>query len=69
MPSAETPITEIALAGALAEAKAELSGMAWYGDTLIFLPQYPFLVEKAAFFTLCPSPTFWLIWMAAPRGH
>ncbi len=37
----EIPVTEIALAGDIAAANAELSGLAWYGDTLILLPQYP----------------------------
>lgn len=55
LPSAETPITEIALAGALAEAKAELSGMAWYGDTLIFLPQYPFFSGEGSFLYALPK--------------
>jgi hypothetical protein len=37
----EYPITEILLSGPIAEQAAEVSGMAWYGDTLILLPQYP----------------------------
>jgi hypothetical protein len=37
----ETKITQIPLAGPLARARAEISGLAWYGDTLILLPQYP----------------------------
>jgi len=35
------PITDIPLNGPLAAPQAELSGLAWYGDTLILLPQYP----------------------------
>ena len=35
------PITDISLSGPLAASEAELSGLAWYGDTLILLPQYP----------------------------
>lgn len=35
------PVTTIPLAGPMALPRAELSGLAWYGDTLIFLPQYP----------------------------
>lgn len=37
----EIPVTEIALSGNIADANAELSGLAWHGDTLILLPQYP----------------------------
>ncbi len=32
---------EIPLAGPVASRQAELSGLAWYGDTLIILPQFP----------------------------
>lgn len=35
------PITQIPLTGRLALPDAELSGLAWYGDTLILLPQFP----------------------------
>lgn len=38
---AETIVSEIRLAGAAAEDYAEYSGMAWYGDWLVLLPQYP----------------------------
>lgn len=34
-------IVEIPLSGSIAKKKAELSGLAWIGDTLILLPQYP----------------------------
>lgn len=34
-------IRQIELAGPIADRTAELSGLAWYGDTLILLPQYP----------------------------
>ena len=37
----EQPVTLISLAGPLVSPSAELSGMAWYGDWLILLPQYP----------------------------
>ncbi len=37
----ETPVTLLPLDGPAAERKAEYSGMAWYGDTLVLLPQYP----------------------------
>jgi len=36
----ERPVQKIPLAGKLAEPGAEVSGMAWYGDELVFLPQY-----------------------------
>lgn len=35
------PVTVIPLSGPLAARSAELSGMAWYGESLILLPQYP----------------------------
>lgn len=37
-----TPITQIPLSGPIAVPEAEISGMAWYGDLLILLPQYPY---------------------------
>lgn len=37
----ETAVIEIPLAGDITQANAELSGLAWYGDWLILLPQYP----------------------------
>jgi hypothetical protein len=37
----ETAVTELPLAGPLADRNAELSGLAWYGDMLILLPQFP----------------------------
>ena len=38
---AEHPVTQIDLAGPVASSQAEVSGMAWCGDQLILLPQYP----------------------------
>ena len=38
----ETAVIDIPLTGALASSSAEISGMAWYGDWLILLPQYPY---------------------------
>jgi hypothetical protein len=35
------PVTEIPLAGPVAQPEAEVSGMAWYGDYLILVPQHP----------------------------
>ena len=38
---AEQPVTLIPLNGPIAHEDAELSGLAWQGDNLILLPQYP----------------------------
>lgn len=40
-PMVEKPIQEIPLGGPLNSADAQVSGLAWYGDTLVILPQYP----------------------------
>ncbi len=37
----ELPVVPIELDGEIATARAELSAMAWYGDTLLIVPQYP----------------------------
>lgn len=37
----EHPITQIALSGPVTSSRAEVSGMAWCGDNLILLPQFP----------------------------
>jgi|GEM_PF-6673585 hypothetical protein len=37
----ETALQTISLAHPLADCHAEISSMAWYGDTLIVVPQYP----------------------------
>ena len=39
-PRAELPVQLIPLAGELAGADVEISGLAWYGEHLILLPQY-----------------------------
>jgi hypothetical protein len=39
--TARDPVTEIPLSGPAAQPSAEVSGLAWYGDDLILLPQYP----------------------------
>ncbi|HIE25175.1 MAG TPA: hypothetical protein EYP74_04160 [Anaerolineales bacterium] len=45
----ETAVQNIPLAGKLADRHAEISGMAWYGDTLILMPQYPnFYLEEGS---------------------
>ena len=37
----EQPVINIEISGPLAEREAEVSGLDWYGDWLILLPQYP----------------------------
>jgi hypothetical protein len=37
----EQPVTNLELTGPIAVPEAELSGLAWHGETLILLPQYP----------------------------
>jgi hypothetical protein len=37
----EAPVTVLPLAGPLSNPLAEVSGLAWYGDHLLLLPQYP----------------------------
>jgi hypothetical protein len=37
----ETAVIDIPLAGPITERDAEISGMTWYGDNLILMPQYP----------------------------
>ncbi|MCX6047239.1 MAG: hypothetical protein NT075_19205 [Chloroflexi bacterium] len=51
---APQPVTEIPLSGPLSNRNAEFSGLAWYGDYLILLPQWPshwdnqvFMLHKA----------------------
>ncbi|WKZ68733.1 MAG: hypothetical protein QY331_12305 [Melioribacteraceae bacterium] len=39
----EASLFEIKLAGKIAERDSEISGLAWYGDYLILLPQFPYL--------------------------
>ncbi len=38
---AEVTVQEIALSGPASESRAEISGMAWCGEEVILLPQYP----------------------------
>jgi len=40
-PAREHPIRELSLVGPIADGDAEISGMAWHGDQLVLLPQYP----------------------------
>lgn len=51
----EQPVTIIPLAGPLADADAEISGLAWYGDTLILLPQYPAFAGGGSFLYALPK--------------
>jgi hypothetical protein len=37
----EQPVILLPIAGAVSRRQAQLSGMAWYGENLILLPQYP----------------------------
>jgi len=37
----EMPVVTIPLSGGITDSLAEISGLAWYGDYLIILPQYP----------------------------
>lgn len=39
--AAEQPVTIVPLKGKITKRSAELSGLAWYGDHLVLLPQYP----------------------------
>jgi hypothetical protein len=54
----EVPVTAIPLAGPIAGASAEVSGMAWYDEFLVLLPQYPGRFEggeDGAFFALAKA--------------
>jgi hypothetical protein len=46
----EQPVTTIPLKGPLSRRKAQLSGLAWYGDSLILLPQYPDRFKNQLFY-------------------
>ncbi len=45
---AEAAVSPLPLTGALAEQDAEISGLAWYSEYLIVLPQYPNFTETGA---------------------
>jgi hypothetical protein len=51
-PPREVRVQQIPLTGSIASPDAQISGMAWYGDTLIILPQYP---EKKPAVSAAPS--------------
>jgi len=42
----EVPVTEIALSGPVADKSAEISGLAWLGNNLLLLPQYPQVFDE-----------------------
>jgi hypothetical protein len=44
----EQAVVSLPLAGPLADAKAEVSGLAWYEDNLILLPQYPNFSDESS---------------------
>ncbi len=48
----EFPVQEIELAGPVADGNAEISGLAWYSDTLILMPQYPKFDRSGNFYAL-----------------
>jgi len=43
----EQPVTQIMLSGPITDGKAELSGLAWVGDNLVLLPQYPNVFDES----------------------
>ncbi len=45
----EMPVTEIPLEGPLNSSSSELSGLAWYGEYLVLLPQYPSRVNDSLY--------------------
>jgi hypothetical protein len=52
--ASEVPVVQIPLSGSITKKKAELSGLAWFGDTLLLLPQYPekFGPDEGALFVI-----------------
>lgn len=52
----EYPIKEIPLTGKAYERDTEISGMAWHGDNLILLPQYPHRLSDNEFGILYSIP-------------
>jgi hypothetical protein len=49
VPRAEIAVLDLALAAPLDEAEAEISGMAWYGDLLVLMPQFPARYDGTVF--------------------
>ena len=52
----EYSVITIPLAGPLANRNAEISGLAWYGDRLIILPQYPSFFTRSGDSTVFALP-------------
>ena len=55
IPVAEHKITPIVLEGPLAKKQAEISGLAWYEDNLILLPQHPTFDDQGSFLYTLPK--------------
>jgi hypothetical protein len=53
----EVPVQRIDLSGAIADRDSEISGLAWYNDYLILLPQYPHRFDDKIF--AIPKQTLW----------
>ena len=51
-PIQEVVVQDIPLAGQAAATRAEFSGLAWYGDWLVMLPQYPDRFGSGSLFAL-----------------
>lgn len=51
-PPVEVPVRPLALAGPLAGPDAEISGLAWDGERLLLLPQYPGFAGPPALYSL-----------------
>lgn len=65
----EMPLTEIALSGPVADPSAEISGLAWYGENLIILPQYPNIFDESGDGTLYYLPKDELnLYISGARG-
>jgi hypothetical protein len=47
IPEEQTVVT-LPLSGPLSEPRAEISGLAWYDDNLILLPQYPIVFDESS---------------------
>jgi hypothetical protein len=46
----EQPVTEIPLRGPVSRRRSQISGLAWFGDYLILLPQYPDRFQNQLFY-------------------
>jgi len=52
----EKMVTEISLAGPVSQSRAEISGMAWCGEKLILLPQFPDRFQRDEFANVFSVP-------------